>query len=229
MVIPMIGNRYVVVTNKKSRNKTFPGGGCKKNENTKACALRELREETYGAIVLTSLPNQVGQFRYNKRSRKEQEQNDEERVKVEMTHHVFLVPLGNRNFGAIRRTYGLRQLQTGNNKPETNGINLVTHRQLDSNKVWNFVRNYAGQMLKPPLTKSTHVRVPRVGSPFRVRARNAPRPPSANSRGTGMAHARNRGYVPVSHSRPNSSRAHKSRGDYWSSTGVRNTNSQWRK
>ena len=54
LVIPMIGNKYIVARNRKSKNITFIGGGCKNAQNNKKCALQELHEEARHSITATN-------------------------------------------------------------------------------------------------------------------------------------------------------------------------------
>ena len=50
IVVPKSKKKVVVVRNKNSKQLTFPGGGCKKGENSRTCAAKELREETRGTV-----------------------------------------------------------------------------------------------------------------------------------------------------------------------------------
>ena len=56
IVIPKIGNKYVVVKDKKYGEYTFVIGGCKLNEPSTACALRELAEEYVGQLLSGTPP-----------------------------------------------------------------------------------------------------------------------------------------------------------------------------
>lgn len=145
IVIPHIGNKYVLIKDKKSGDASFIGGGCKRYEHIASCALRELNEETRNVFnfVKAKELTQVGQFVSYERSRKEREADKKQCVKVEMRYHIFHLDLGlygltESDVKTLLQTFYLKN--TLNN--ETSGIMLLSKREIldPKTKLWKFMK-----------------------------------------------------------------------------------------
>ena len=145
VVIPTIKGKYVVVryrdTEKKRTNLTFIGGGCGPRENKRNCAIRELMEETRGALGLTrgNLKNRIRPFTSTLRSARELAKNAREGKKVSMEYHVFFAPLKNTTrIKNIKHRYWTKTNLTKAEK-ETSGILLRSPANLErGTELWNF-------------------------------------------------------------------------------------------
>ena len=102
VIIPRISNNYIVVENRKSKNLTFPMGGCKLGEPNLNCAKRELNEETRGSV---KFPNKTTKYTNLKksipRSKSEKLKNNSE-GKIVTMHPIVYVFTVNQNFKNIK-------------------------------------------------------------------------------------------------------------------------------
>jgi hypothetical protein len=145
VVIPTIKGKFVVVryhdTNKKRTDLTFIGGGCGPRENKRNCAIRELKEETRGALNVRkeNLKNRISPFTSTLRSKGELAKNAREGKEVSMEYHVFFAPLNNTTrIKNIKHRYWTK---TNLNKAEkeTSGILLRSPANLErGTELWNF-------------------------------------------------------------------------------------------
>jgi hypothetical protein len=157
IVVPMFGNKYVVVTH-ETGDITFPGGGCafnktKQKYNHKACALKELTEETRGVIKLNNLPLPSYQFWSNLRSNTERANNNKKGIKVYSLYRVYTVPV------SISENYKNIFSKTKNNRTETTNISLMSLNNLRAApKVYSIVRNNILPKLKANYRKTPNGR-----------------------------------------------------------------------
>ena len=145
IVVPMIGNKYIVVRDVKSKNKTFIGGGCKKtNASKRNCALRELMQESKNTIkVNRNNLKPFGSFNSRNRSKSEKLNNLRQKRNVTLRHILFKVRLPNTsNINKIRTNFKSFR----SNDPEyleTNNIYLMSKNNLNRDKkLWNFMRKH---------------------------------------------------------------------------------------
>ena len=144
VVIPTIKGKFVVVryhdTNKKRTDLTFIGGGCGPRENKRNCAIRELKEETRGALNVRkeNLKNRIRPF-MGPRLPWELVKNAIEGKKVSMEYHVFFAPLKNTTrIKNIKHRYWSKKNLTKAEK-ETRGILLRSPANLErGTELWNF-------------------------------------------------------------------------------------------
>jgi hypothetical protein len=145
VVIPTIKGKFVVVryhdTNKKRTDLTFIGGGCGPRENKRNCAIRELKEETRGALNVRkeNLKSRIRPFTSTLRSERELAKNVREGKKVSMEYHVFFAPLKNTTrIKNIKHRYWTKTNLTKAEK-ETRGILLRSPTNLErGTELWNF-------------------------------------------------------------------------------------------
>lgn len=138
IVIPYIGNHYVVVEDAKYKELTFVVGGCKRTESSLLCASRELYEETRGTIKTNVLEEHfVFSFESRSRSKAELAADKRSRIFVTMQYKVYMVPI--QSFKNITQQYR-NTIPTTKNMEETSGIYLKTKAELvKSNKMWRFM------------------------------------------------------------------------------------------
>jgi ADP-ribose pyrophosphatase YjhB (NUDIX family) len=145
VIVPKHGNKYVVVRNNKSKNLTFPVGGCKKSEFLENCARRELSEETRKTIQARNL-KRIHEFTAN-RSKRELDKNKKERKNVTMHYIVFMTNVSNINMKKVLQNFKnesfIKNL-TGNNRKshlETTNINVKSLNEIEKNTLWTLMRN----------------------------------------------------------------------------------------
>jgi len=87
--------KFLTVKDSKSKEWTFITGGCKKKEipNTLSCALRELEEETRGAVNLKKGKFKSFTFSSKSRSKEELDKDNREGIQVSTLHHVYIFEL----------------------------------------------------------------------------------------------------------------------------------------
>jgi hypothetical protein len=105
IVVPKIGNKFVVFRYTGTTDLTFPGGGCGFGNNLRNCALKELREESKNSIRAnkSNLKNMF-YFSNKNRSKSELKNNMKKGINVTMHYHGYLVNLKN-DFDNIKRRY----------------------------------------------------------------------------------------------------------------------------
>jgi len=140
IIVPKIGNNFVVFQYAKMnpktgrKNITFPGGGCKRHENQRNCALRELAEET-GILVTRNKLNPLFYFK-NANRNNYKNSNRNQGVSVTNHYHGFLAPL-NSTFNNVTKTFKTSTLR---NK-EMNDVYLMSANNLyKSNRLWKFTK-----------------------------------------------------------------------------------------
>ena len=140
VVIPRLGNKYIVVRDKKSKDLTFVVGGCKMRESDVMCAVRELSEETHGSIVIDPRLLSKPSFYFTSKNRTKSEKATDEmhRVEVTMLYNVFIFDL-NDSWSNIKRNYETKKFLT-NEEKETNGIHLMTCKELENSTMWDFMK-----------------------------------------------------------------------------------------
>jgi ADP-ribose pyrophosphatase YjhB (NUDIX family) len=153
MVVPKVGNKYVVFRYTGSKDLLFPGGGCGPRQNLRNCALKELREESKNSIRAnkSNLKN-LFYFKNKNRSPKELNKNKVEGVNVTMHYHGYLLDL--KNFDNIKKRYSefnMSKVPNRNKKAysETNKVKLKSLENLEG-------RLWLGKKILPHL-KSTKV------------------------------------------------------------------------
>ena len=144
VVIPQIGNKYIVVRDSVSKDITFVVGGCKKSETSAAtCASRELYEETHG-IVDVELNNDMIRFTFRNtgRSRAELAKDKRENVFVTMIYNVFIVPFGKYvgGFDNVKKKFNAKTEGLSKNMLETNAIYLKSKDELERSNMWKFMK-----------------------------------------------------------------------------------------
>ena len=187
IVIPKIGNKYVVVKDKKYGEYTFVIGGCKLNEPSTACALRELAEETRNAVSINASLMQKPSFTFESRDRSPSELRNDKRkgVVVTMWYNVFVVPL-EASFEQIERNYHAHKFTNNKAYAETSGIYLMTLSELmKSEKTWRMMKD---NVLPKLMNRANNTRP--VVTPWRrantvppKRSANAPKKSRANTPG----------------------------------------------
>ncbi len=148
IVIPKIGDKYIVVKDKKSGEYTFIGGGCKLRETSVQCALRELAEETRNSVIMNPslLRGPTFTFESRARSPKELLSDKNQGVYVTMVYSVYVVSI-NESFEEIKRLYYKNKFVNNN---ETSGIFSMSYQQLvESPRVWQFMRDNILPRLAP--------------------------------------------------------------------------------
>lgn len=151
IVIPYIETRYnsktstsyVLVKDATFDEYTFVVGGCKKNEQTTTCALRELKEETRGVFGdISKHALDVGfQFDSKERSAAERKKDAIEGVDVTMRYTVYYLRLDMTKtaFQDFRERFtNIRPKKADNN--ETSDIVLKTKSELQQTKLWRFMK-----------------------------------------------------------------------------------------
>jgi hypothetical protein len=145
IVVPIIGNKYIVVRDVKTKNKTFIGGGCKKtNASKRNCALRELKQESKNTIrVNRNNLKPFGSFNSRNRSKSERMNNLRQKRNVTLRHILFKVRLPNTtSINTIKKKFNSFR----SNDPEyleTNNIYLMSKNNLNRDpKLWNFMRKH---------------------------------------------------------------------------------------
>jgi ADP-ribose pyrophosphatase YjhB (NUDIX family) len=138
LIIPKIGNKFVIYQYAKvnpktgKKNLTFPGGGCKKGENRRNCARRELAEET--GLVVTSNKLRHAFYFPNANRENYKESNLQRGLKVTNHYHGYLLPL-NTMFNNVIRTFKTSKIKNN----ELNNVYLMSRNNLNkSNRVYKF-------------------------------------------------------------------------------------------
>ena len=105
IVVPKIGNKFVVFRYTGTKDLTFPGGGCGFGKNLRTCALKELHEESKNSIrVNKSNLKNLFHFSNKNRSNSELKNNMKKGINVTMHDYGYLVNLKN-NFDIIKQRY----------------------------------------------------------------------------------------------------------------------------
>jgi len=183
IAIPTFENKLVVVRDKKSGELTFPGGGCRYGSNTRACAVKELEEETRKTIKKNaSNLRYLFMFTSKLRSDDEKISDKEKGIDVTSEYHVFAVPV--ENFEKIQTNYNLKKhlnnSEKMNNKfMETIEISLMSLNNLKERKnVYSIVKNNILKRLNDPRFRFTQGVSSR--RPNRANARNKQTQPRSN-------------------------------------------------
>lgn len=141
VVVPILNGKYLSVNDVKNDETTFVVGGCKQKESSKTCALRELREETYGALGEFSDSDlvRVGEFYSRDRSRSELNKDLLEGVFVTMKYTVYFLYV-DKHWTDVKRTY-YANMRRSTHRRETNGIYLLSKNDYETRlKMWEFMR-----------------------------------------------------------------------------------------
>jgi hypothetical protein len=158
VVLPKIGNNFVVVQDKNSQQYTFIVGGCrgssgeikfkKGNIDTnilKKCALRELTEETLGSVKLTPSNLRFIGKTIIPRSKQEVANNNYHGKKVTM-HYIVYNATMNTNMNKIKTNY-IRAKKSStpknNSMNETSNIKLMSRNEInqsDNTKFWKNIK-----------------------------------------------------------------------------------------
>jgi len=136
-------NQYIVVEDAKYKELTFVVGGCKKYENIKHCAVRELMEETRGVLKVNEdnlIYSKPLSFESSYRSPAELKQDQREKVIVVMMYNVYFVDLNinDEQFREMKILFSTRKYQSDQ---ETSGIFMMTKPTLDKERVWHLMRD----------------------------------------------------------------------------------------
>lgn len=138
LIVPKIGNKFVIFQYAKvspktgKKNLTFPGGGCKKGENRRNCARRELAEET--GIVVTRNKLKHSFYFPNAIRENYKEINARKGLNVTNHYHGYLLPL-NLTFNNIVRTFRNSKIRNR----ELNNVYLMSRNNLNkSNRLYKF-------------------------------------------------------------------------------------------
>ena len=140
IIIPKIGDKYIVVRDAKYGELTFVTGGCKLRESNIDCALRELAEETRESVSVPSLGRPNFTFESRDRSRAELQADKAQGVFVTMVYNVFIVPI-DASFEHIKRLYNSKNFVNERYR-ETSGIYLMSLDELmRSPSTWKFMKD----------------------------------------------------------------------------------------
>ena len=146
VVIPVINGKYLSVRDAEHGETTFVVGGCRRSElsNFKSCALRELREETYGALgtVRREDLHHAGSFVSRNRSDAELRKDVKSGVVVTMVYHVYFTHVNKPWEGrdGVRETF-FRNLKKQKRNIETNDIYLLQKKDYESKRdMWWFMK-----------------------------------------------------------------------------------------
>lgn len=142
VVVPRVGDKFIVVRDTAHQEITFVVGGCKVRESDRHCALRELYEETRGIITETDERALIKAFTFTSRDRSEKELRSDKRlgIHVTMQYTVFYLDVTCKaSFWSIRHRF---QKSHPLNDTETDDILLMTKKQLSDPNVhmWRFMR-----------------------------------------------------------------------------------------
>jgi len=142
IVIPIIKTKYVVVKDSKFNEMTFVVGGCKRNEHVINCGLRELYEETRGVFgeILPCHLNHFFTFESRNRSKQELATDKRQKVFVTIVYHVFKLDLQNLAYSNFENLQSMYNSRISQNK-ETDGIFLLTKKELQSARMWRFMKD----------------------------------------------------------------------------------------
>lgn len=144
VVIPVVHTndvtKFVVVQDSKYNELTFVVGGCKKNESIKQCAIRELYEETRGALGKIYERDLLFKYKFESRNRSKLElkKDIKEGVFVTMVYNVFFVYIEIDDFKTIRDLF----VSSQSIDEETNDIMLLTKDELHSSNMWRFMKQH---------------------------------------------------------------------------------------
>ena len=193
VVIPTINGKYVVSEFKepgKKTNLTFMGGGCgQKNGTIRNCALRELREESRGALSL-SLNNLKIKLKPFAGVRLAHHKLANGKKEVIMMYHVFLAPLkSGTNIKNLQRMFNSAITRTKNEK-EMRGLQLRSHKNLvNGNELWTANRVILNKLLNGAHVKANSNNIlpwsrPQTARyvPPGARSNSRPKTPSGSSR-----------------------------------------------
>lgn len=148
VVIPVINGKYLSVRDAKHGETTFVVGGCRLSELSKfkSCALRELREETYGALGTVRKEDLIhaGLFVSRNRSDAELQKDIKSGVVVTMVYHVYFVPVNKpwEGLGGVKETF-FRNLKKQRGKNiETDDVYLLQKKDYESKRdMWWFMKS----------------------------------------------------------------------------------------
>lgn len=136
VIIPKIGNKYIIVKDRQSGEWTFAGGGCKKRYSIYSCGMRELLEETGGTVRLSvkDIRNSTHYGFISKwRSDTEKKQNKKEKINVTVVFNVFVVDYtGNID--------NLKERFDASISNETSDISIRTKKQMLNMNMWELMR-----------------------------------------------------------------------------------------
>lgn len=145
VVIPRINGKFLAVRDAKNRETTFVVGGCKKIETARACALRELWEETYGALgrLDESMLRHRHTFYSRDRSKRELNKDIKEGKVVTMEYNVFFIDVDipwsrvqDQFYKNLEAHIRMRK------KIETDRIYLMSREDFNNSRnMWQFMRN----------------------------------------------------------------------------------------
>ena len=141
LVVPKIGNKYVVGKYKTTGETTFFGGGCGSKNTNVNCALKELRNESRHSIHNKNLKN-LFTFEVNDRyrSKNERANNLERGLKVFSKYRVFSLSPKN-SFNTIHKRFHAYTPRSSA-EDEMSNIMLKNIKNLNKNsKVWVLIRN----------------------------------------------------------------------------------------
>lgn len=140
VVIPRIGDKFIVVRDKKSKDITFVVGGCKMKEfkNLKMCAVRELSEETHGSIVIDQRLLNTPSFQFSSKYRSKSEKAKNGTTEVTMVYNVYIFDL-KASWSKIQSDYDSKKFLS-NEEKETDGIYLMSCKELENSKMWQFMK-----------------------------------------------------------------------------------------
>lgn len=144
VVIPKLDDAYVVVKDRVHQEWTFVVGGCKRSESGKACALRELREETRGVLGDMDV-TYAFQFQSRNRSKQELANDMRKGLVVTTVYEVYFatLPMTKNAFNTRRKNFFLA---TGHDD-ETDDIRLMTRSQLENANMWRFMKEHVLEKL----------------------------------------------------------------------------------
>ena len=145
VVIPFYKNKYVVVKDTKHNEWTFVVGGCKKKENLKTCAIRELNEETRNIFKSYKESDLIYAYSFESRNRSKSElSNDKKKgIHVTMVYNVFFIFLLDFNINEARLKY--HNTQSIDN--ETSDLRLMTKELLYKANMWRFMKEHVLNLL----------------------------------------------------------------------------------
>lgn len=155
VIIPQLKNKkFILVRNMKTKNITFPGGGCKLRDNILNCAARELREETKNAIKLNrhnyNKLKYLNSFLNKTRSANEKENNNKRKLNVTLDYKIYGLNLENRLFKNIKNKFHTFVMprfvnnKTRRSYQETNDIYNMSKNNIanKNSRLWGVMRHH---------------------------------------------------------------------------------------
>jgi hypothetical protein len=135
--------RFLIVKDAAFQEYTFISGGLKRNEPPAVGAMRELREETRDAVIisLTQWNHRTFKLVTDSREPKERDMDKARGERVLTTYHVFVVDITNYKSIANILDGFKKSTKTGKAYMECDAIAFETLDQLKKRNLWSFIKS----------------------------------------------------------------------------------------